>query len=184
MRMVLVVLGALGASLTMAGPVAAHGGGIDGNGGHYCRDAGFNSGTCSPLGSYHCHQPGCDPRGPDAAAPPAPPPTAVLAPPPPPPPPTTAAPTTTAPPPPTTTEPPTTTTAAPTTTEPPSTTTIAAPTTTTTATSTTAPPTTVVEMEPASEEGGPVETALGLGILAGMGYGGYRVVRRVRRALS
>ena len=39
--------------------VQAHGGGTDSNGGHYCREAGYNSGKCAPLGSYHCHSAGC-----------------------------------------------------------------------------------------------------------------------------
>lgn len=42
-----------------AEPALSHGGGLDANGGHHCREAGYNSGKCSPLGSYHCHRAGC-----------------------------------------------------------------------------------------------------------------------------
>jgi len=41
---------ALGAALLTAGPVQAHGGGLDWQGGHNC-----NVGSCA--GTYHCHQP-------------------------------------------------------------------------------------------------------------------------------
>lgn len=40
---------ALGAALLTAGPVQAHGGGLDWQGGHNC-----NVGSCA--GTYHCHQ--------------------------------------------------------------------------------------------------------------------------------
>lgn len=43
----------------VAGGVGGHQGGLDDNGGHHCREAGFNSGLCAPLDSYHCHQEGC-----------------------------------------------------------------------------------------------------------------------------
>lgn len=47
-------------SLSLAtGVAAAHSGGLDANGGHFCREAGYESGACSPLDSYHCHQSGC-----------------------------------------------------------------------------------------------------------------------------
>ena len=51
----ILMVGSLGA---MA-PAEAHSGGIDRNGGHYCRAAGYRSGKCSPLNSYHCHRSGC-----------------------------------------------------------------------------------------------------------------------------
>lgn len=47
---------------TLAG---AHSGGLDSNGGHYCQEAGYEAGTCSPLGSYHCHQSPCADSGSD-----------------------------------------------------------------------------------------------------------------------
>ena len=55
---------ALGIALTVAlvgspGTATAHSGGLDSNGGHYCREAGYESGACSPLNSYHCHEAGC-----------------------------------------------------------------------------------------------------------------------------
>ena len=34
-------------------------GGLDASGGHHCRQAGYNSGKCSPLNSYHCHKSSC-----------------------------------------------------------------------------------------------------------------------------
>jgi hypothetical protein len=40
------------------GVASAHSGGLDSNGGHHCREAGFNSGKSAPLNSYHCHRPG------------------------------------------------------------------------------------------------------------------------------
>ena len=52
---VVVVIASFGA----VAPVSAHGGGLDKNGGHYCRDAGFRSGKCSPRNSYHCHKSHC-----------------------------------------------------------------------------------------------------------------------------
>ena len=140
----------------------AHSGGLDGNGGHHCRQAGYDSGKCAPLGSYHCHQSPCG----QAAA------TT-----------TTTRPTTT-----TTRRPTTTTTAAAaavvttTTTAPPPTTTTEAPTTTTTeapTTTTTAAVVALVDEASTStekdEEGNPV---LGFAVLAGLGYGGYRLVKR------
>lgn len=140
----------------------AHGGGLDGTGGHHCRQAGFDSGKCSPLNSYHCHQSPCgDPAPTTTAAPPPPPTTAATAPP------TTAAIVVT-----------TTTTAAPTTTT-------TTPSTTSTSESTT---TTVVvpKTEPVSsdkdDESGPVDYALTFALLGGLGYGGYRLAtRRARR---
>ena len=45
--------------LVLPGVASAHSGGLDSNGGHYCREAGYASGSCSPLDSYHCHQAGC-----------------------------------------------------------------------------------------------------------------------------
>ncbi len=47
------------ALLGIATAAHAHSGGLDSNGGHYCREAGYEAGTCSPLGSYHCHESGC-----------------------------------------------------------------------------------------------------------------------------
>jgi hypothetical protein len=58
-RKLLFVAIAMVSSLSMAAPAVAHSGGIDGNGGHYCRDAGARSGKCKPVGSYHCHRAGC-----------------------------------------------------------------------------------------------------------------------------
>ena len=49
----------LTAGVVAPGAASAHSGGLDSNGGHYCRDAGYDAGTCSPLNSYHCHQSGC-----------------------------------------------------------------------------------------------------------------------------
>lgn len=54
----------IGIALTVAlvgvsGTAGAHSGGLDSNGGHYCREAGYESGACSPLDSYHCHEDGC-----------------------------------------------------------------------------------------------------------------------------
>lgn len=37
----------------------AHSGALDSNGGHHCRTAGYESGSCGPLNSYHCHEAGC-----------------------------------------------------------------------------------------------------------------------------
>lgn len=45
--------------LVLPDVAAAHSGGLDSNGGHYCREAGYESGACAPLNSYQCHQPGC-----------------------------------------------------------------------------------------------------------------------------
>lgn len=145
----------------------AHSGGLDGNGGHYCRQAGYDSGKCSPLGSYHCHQSPCG----QAAATTtttrrttttAPKPTTTAAP---------AAVVTT-----TTTEAPTTTTEAPTiTTEAPTTTTEAPTTTTTAAVVALVDEASTSKEKEKEQEGNPV---LGFAVLAGLGYGGYRLVKR------
>jgi hypothetical protein len=56
MRRFLVVLTGLALAVVTSVPgVGAHSGGIDSNGGHYCRQAGYDAGKCSPLGSYHSH---------------------------------------------------------------------------------------------------------------------------------
>lgn len=55
-RVAFLVICALTFSTGVAG---AHSGGLDSNGGHYCREAGYESGACSPLNSYHCHDSGC-----------------------------------------------------------------------------------------------------------------------------
>lgn len=78
MRRLVVLVGVVG-WLLLPGFASAHQGGIDSNGGHHCRQRGFDSGLCSPVNSYHCHQPGCvdrdgasgasQPRGDVAAAP-------------------------------------------------------------------------------------------------------------------
>lgn len=54
-----VALGLTVAMAVPAGTAGAHSGGLDANGGHYCREAGYESGSCSPLNSYHCHESGC-----------------------------------------------------------------------------------------------------------------------------
>ena len=59
MRKAIVALVVLLASFGAAAPVAAHGGGLDSNGGHHCRDAGYRSGKCGPRNSYHCHRAHC-----------------------------------------------------------------------------------------------------------------------------
>lgn len=41
-----------------AGVASAHPGGLDANGGHYCRQKGYDSGKCAPLNSYHSHRGG------------------------------------------------------------------------------------------------------------------------------
>lgn len=60
-----------------AGAAAAHSGGLDSSGGHYCREAGYESGSCSPLNSYHSHSGGgsssSQSAAPVAPAPPPPP---------------------------------------------------------------------------------------------------------------
>src|SRR5687767_560343 len=65
--------------LAVPAPAYSHPGGLDSNGGHHCRAAGYNSGQCAPLNAYHCHQPPCGgataptptpaPAGPTAATP-------------------------------------------------------------------------------------------------------------------
>ena len=163
---------AFGAALLLApftapAPADAHGGGLDSNGGHHCRQAGYDSGKCSPLNSYHCHSSTCVAPG---SATTKPTPTTARA--------TTSTVrrTTATPPPPTTT-----TTEAPTTTTTESTTTTTTSSTTTTSTTVLLPAATPVaaEKEP---EAGPVEGALAVVVLGGMGYGGYRLLRRARRA--
>lgn len=62
MKKVLFVLVAAISSLSMTAPALAHSGGLDRNGGHYCRAAGARSHRCGPVGSYHCHRAGCKPR--------------------------------------------------------------------------------------------------------------------------
>ena len=57
-RRVFILTGLLPVLLLPAG-ANAHQGGLDANGGHHCRQAGFSSGLCSPLNSYHCHKAGC-----------------------------------------------------------------------------------------------------------------------------
>lgn len=163
MRRIVLLLVPLLAPLAVAGTADAHGGGLDSNGGHHCRQAGFDSGKCSPLNSYHSH------GGGEADPPPPPPaPRATAPPPPPPPPPTTAPP----PPPP-----------------PPTTTTTAAPTTTTTRPTTTTTTTeretttTAAELEPASAEEpepGFSDGVLSTLLLGGAGYGGVKLYRRYR----
>lgn len=152
-RKLVATLGVLLTLLLSAVPASAHGGGLDGNGGHHCREAGYNSGKCGPLNSYHCHSAGCTQPGAQQQP--------VVATPPP-----TEAPTTTEPPT-TTTEPPTTTTQPPiTTTEPPTTTTSQA----------------VIEVEQIADEAEADEANpfVGFGVLGAIGYGGYRVYRRFR----
>lgn len=58
LRRALAVVLAL-AVIGLPGSAAAHSGGLDSDGGHYCGEAGYEAGTCSPLGSYHCHQSPC-----------------------------------------------------------------------------------------------------------------------------
>lgn len=155
---------------------SAHGGGLDSSGGHHCRQAGYDSGKCSPLNSYHCHQSPCGDAAPATTA-------------------TTARATTTTVRRTTTTTPPatTTTTVAPTTTT-------AAPTLTTTSTtvatttSTEATTTTIavanLSSDPAStdrseEEAGPGAIAVTLALLGGLGFAGYRFVsKKVRRPID
>lgn len=166
------VLLAMSAYVPTAG---AHGGGTDNNGGHYCREAGFESGKCQPLGSYHCHSAGC--VDPNAVEEPAPTTTTTTAPPLPPTT-TTATPTTT-----TTTAPPTTTT---TTTEAPTTTTTEAPTTTVEEAEEEVPlvadEETPIQVAPIAtqDEAGAADSLFGFLLLAGMGYGGYRFVQHRR----
>jgi hypothetical protein len=60
-KLLFVILAAM-SSLSLAAPAVAHGGGLDSNGGHYCRAAGAKSKKCGPVNSYHCHRAGCKPR--------------------------------------------------------------------------------------------------------------------------
>ena len=146
-------------------PAGAHGGGLDGNGGHHCRQAGYDSGKCAPLDSYHCHQAGCTSHDGDAplatttTTTPLPPPTT---------PPSTQAPSTTV---------PTTMAAAPTTTELSTTTSTAASVPFSDSTTTTLA---VVHTEPVSDTGAAGNPIPGLVVVGAMGYGTYRVVKRLR----
>lgn len=54
-----------------SGVAGAHSGGTDSSGGHYCREAGYESGSCGPLNSYHSHSGGSTSGGSTAAPPPA-----------------------------------------------------------------------------------------------------------------
>lgn len=54
-RWVVVVAVVLSAALSFSGVAGAHSGGLDSRGGHHCREAGYESGACGPLGSYHYH---------------------------------------------------------------------------------------------------------------------------------
>ena len=139
---------------------SAHGGGLDSTGGHHCRQAGYDSGKCSPLNSYHCHQSPCGDSAPATT-------TTVRRTT------TTAAPRAAA----------TTTTAAPTTTTEATTTTTAAPTTTTLAPdlSDADPAGTTRSQAKDEEETDPVAAAFGFAILGGLGFGGYRLVKRMVR---
>lgn len=58
MRRRSLALAALFIVAVTASPASAHSGGLDSKGGHYCRQAGYNSGKCSPLNSYHYHSGG------------------------------------------------------------------------------------------------------------------------------
>lgn len=49
--------------LGLVGPAAAHSGGLDQGGGHHCRQRGYDSGSCAPLNSYHCHRSYCTEPG-------------------------------------------------------------------------------------------------------------------------
>lgn len=148
-------------------PASAHSGGLDSTGGHHCRQAGYDSGKCSPLNSYHCHSSTCSAPGTATTKPASTPTTARAATT------TTVRRTTTTQPPPTTTEAPTTTTTESTTTT----------TTSTTTTSTTVVlPVTVPAAAEKEPEAGPAEGALAVIVLGGLGYGGYRLLRRARGA--
>lgn len=57
-RPVVAALLAIGLAVSLADTAGAHSGGTDSSGGHYCREAGYEAGTCSPLGSYHTHDGG------------------------------------------------------------------------------------------------------------------------------
>lgn len=163
MRRALLVMVLL--ALALPWPAAqGHGGGLDSNGGHHCREAGYDTGHCAPLGSYHCHRSPCGE-------------TATTSPP--------------------QTAPPDTRAssgsggagrsggagAAVTT----STTSTTTSTTTSSTTSTTVPPTTTtaaeeIDVEPAAsgDDVGFGDMVLTAGVLGGLLYGGYRLVRLVR----
>ena len=167
---------AFGAALLLApfaaaSPADAHSGGLDSTGGHHCRQAGYDSGKCSPLNSYHCHSSTCSAPGTATTKPTSTPTTARAT--------TTTVRRTT-----TTQQPPTTTTEAPTTTTTESTTTTSS--TTTSSTTTTSTTVLLPVATPAAadkeSEAGPVEGALVGAVLAGMGYGGYRLLRKARAA--
>jgi hypothetical protein len=151
----------------------AHGGGLDGTGGHHCRQAGYESGKCSPLNSYHCHQSPCGSQAPATTTEPAPPATTAA-----PPPPTTAVPTTIA-----------TTTTSTTVPVPTTTTTTAVATSTSTSESTTTTAVVFPKADPASssradaeEELSALDYVVTLAFLGGVGFGGYRLAtRRARR---
>ena len=53
--------------VTGGGEAGGHSGGLDANGGHHCREAGYASGACGPLDSYHTHS-GSDSSGGGAGA--------------------------------------------------------------------------------------------------------------------
>ena len=155
-RLLVVAFAASGAVFAPFIPAHGHGGGTDSNGGHYCREAGYNSGKCAPLGSYHCHSAGCVEPGGNPSPAPAQTTRATSAPPPPPP--TTLATTTTA-----------------------STTTTS---TTIRARTTDAPRTTELDANDArastEDEASAGETIAGLALLGGLGYGAFRLVQRRR----
>jgi hypothetical protein len=58
LRQSFVALLAAGLVAGSAATALAHPGGLDASGGHHCREAGFASGKCSPLNSYHSHSGG------------------------------------------------------------------------------------------------------------------------------
>lgn len=149
------------AVLALSPPAAmAHGGGLDSNGGHHCREAGYRSGKCSPLNSYHCHRPGCVLPG-GQSGPGTIPTTSSL------PRPSSTTSTTTTTPTTTTTTPTTTTTMAMTsTTSPPST------------TSTETPPAPPPELADAEGGGGDSNPLVTLTLVGAIGYGGYRLAKR------
>jgi hypothetical protein len=169
MRVIFVLL-MVTALMALSPPANAHSGGLDSNGGHHCREAGFNSGKCSPLNSYHCHSAGCVVPGSATTTQPKPTTTSTS-------PPTTT--TTTAA---TSTSTSTSTTTSTTTTQPSTTTT----TSTTTSTTTTQPSTTTttVDLSNDSTEAGAGGAFLGLGILGAFAYGGYRLVNGLRQRIS
>jgi hypothetical protein len=158
--------GALVAAPFIGAPAAeAHGGGLDSTGGHYCRQAGYDSGKCAPLNSYHCHQAPCGEAAPATTA------KATTT--------TVRRTTTTSPPPPPTTA----TTQATTTTMKAATTTTEATTTTTTEATTTTTSTTLVPVAAdrgESDDGGAGAVLGGVAVTGALGFGGYRLVRRRR----